>query len=759
MTNKNRRLALKHESYYGAVATEDHGFSGPISGTFTLNTPVGIALDRQDNVWVCDTGNNRIVIFDRDLSSIRRILRFPGSGRAKAQKTPFLMPFHLCPHPDKNVMFLTDMGNARVVALSYDQAKVGYAYSFGYQGDGINDDTFSPLQDPNGITLIREKNGEFSIWVCDEFFHTKDDQRNRCVKFTEKGKFVEQFKTIVDHRGSRHDLIWPQGIAANEEGMLFIANTGSYEVIRCHCTGQCNERHDKTHQGTVLLHSFGNPQGIGSFNIMRSVNVIRDLVFVADQVLNTVSVYETDGTFKTMISGIRPSWNHNAFEARSLSDYAYYSMEDNALLNPYTICQGEREGLYFISEPFTSRVIKIEIPDLKGDETTAHLVRAVGDRRNQRTNRKHVSQLNCVTSVRGLGGQAERFPEKEKDPELPFSIRYNPFQLWYSGIGGLVTSGYRLWYDSVFGQHVSPGDRTAQKFTLDAGNWTIKSYSEHVGKFKESCHTLEGYYFPGDLAMAVHYPTRPLLGQICPGSPLVFVTNFNFSTVTIYQFNIDGKLINYGLPFGFPGTMDGCLLGPQGIAVSRFGEIFIADSLNNRISKWRLLDTGQVIFDRTFNWQEPDATDYYFTPTDIAIDDRNRLFVTDQFNDRIRVFDQNGNGLWSFGKSGYCDNLDDDFDMFMLPTSLSIDHDELIVNDLVNRALKIFRIEDDTLSYLGGTKAFKEYPQKGGLWMPFFIFTENRRVYVPDSTFNVVNIFSYEPRSDKPSGKRSAARS
>jgi DNA-binding beta-propeller fold protein YncE len=744
MTKKKHLLKLVHETYYGALQSDDKGFSGRIPETFTFNSPVGIAQDRHGNVWVCDTGNNRIVIFDKDLELIRQILRFPGTGKEKAEKTPFLMPFHLCPHPEKDVMFLTDMGNARVVALSYSATKTSYAYSFGYEGDGINDENFLPLQDPNGITLVKEKTGEYSIYVCDEFYHTRIDPRNRCVRFTEQGKFVEQFKSVIDHRGKRHDLLWPQGIGSDDSGKLFIANTGNYEVIQCHSGGKGDDKDNKRHSGEVFLHSFGNPRGIGSFNIMRSVNVVNNMVFVADQVLNTISVYEPNGKFKTLIAGIRPSWNHDPPQARSMSDYAYYSIEDEVLLNPYTICKGETDSLYFISEPFTSRIIKVEIPSLEGRTVEARLVKSVGDRRNQGRKNGRVSQLNCVTSVIGFGEKKSPAPAGDPSrPDLPGYARYNPWQQWYSAASVMASSQYRLWYDWTC-KNLSPARKLdKQKLTLDAGNWTIKAYSEKHEKFLESPHALEGYYFPGDLAMAVHYPRQPLLGQICPDTPLIFVTNFNFSTVTMYQLNIDGKLINYGLPFGFPGSFDSCLLGPQGIAVSNDGEIYIADSLNNRIAKWQLLSTGQVLFDKTFKWDEPKVKDYSFTPTDIAIDSQNRLFVTDQFNDRIRVFDRTGKGLWSYGKTGYCDELDEDFEMFMLPTSLAIDKDELIINDLVNRALKIFRIESEGLTYLGGAKAFKEYPEKGGIWMPFFIFASDRRVYVPDSTFNVVNIFKY----------------
>jgi hypothetical protein len=139
--------------------------------------------------------------------------------------------------------------------------------------------------------------------------------------------------------------------------------------------------------------------------------------------------------------------------------------------------------------------------------------------------------------------------------------------------------------------------------------------------------------------------------------------------------------------------------------------------LNNRISKWQILNTGQVVFDSNFRWA--DADNKYFTPTDVAIDSKNRLFVTDQFNDCIRVFDSDGRQLWSYGKPGYCDDIDSDYENFILPTSLCIEDDELIINDLVNRALKIFKIEENSLQFLGGKKAFKERPKEGGIWMPY----------------------------------------
>jgi DNA-binding beta-propeller fold protein YncE len=234
-----------------------------------------------------------------------------------------------------------------------------------------------------------------------------------------------------------------------------------------------------------------------------------------------------------------------------------------------------------------------------------------------------------------------------------------------------------------------------------------------------------------------------LFGQLVPGTPILFVSNFNLGAVSMYQMNPFGQLVNYGWPFGRPGDGDGCLRGPQGMAVNDAGEIYVADALNNRMTQWQLLASGQVAFVRAFKWGSGACECFY--PTDAAIDARGRVFVTDQFNNRICVFDRDGVPLWTQGKAGYWEEGEPDGDRFMLPASLAIDGDQLIVNDLVNRALKHFRIGDVALEFEGGIGLFKRGIREGGVWMPFFLHAQDGDVYVADSTYNVVQVFRLSP--------------
>ena len=738
---------FQHVGHYGQTSLQPHDYTGFIPASFTFNSPVGVCMDRLQQVWVCDTGNNRIVILDRGLSRILRILHCPDPGGAGAGAIDFRMPFHVCPHPDIDRVFITDMGNSRVVAMDYAAGSFSFAFAFGNQRSA----RFEPLQDPNGVTVVCRKDGGYHIHVNDEFFHTPDEPlRNRCVRFDEKGRYIDEFRSVIDPDGTRHDLYWPQGLSSDADGNLYIANTGSYEILKCASTATIDADYCIAADRPVISHQFAQPSGIGMLNIMRDVNVIGERVFVPDHVVNSISVYSLDGRPLTTIDGVRPAWNHGKEPLHSLTDPLYYAIEDDSLVNPYVICQGETSDIFLISEPFTSRILKLRIDDFSQQDTVVTILAALGGRRDQPGIGDQEPQFNCVTSVISLQRKtiSAPMPAFDSNAELPAYLRLNPFQAMYADFGKRAAAQYNFWFGG-WARHMlqvsgAINEASDIRLNVDAGNWRLKAYREDSRQFTAIADSpSSGYFLPGNLAMAAYHPRTPLLGQLCPGTPIVLVGNFNLGTVSMYQVSPLGKLINYGVPFGLHGQADGCLSGPQGMAVSDDGEVFVVDALNNRISKWQFLQTGQVVFIRNFVWQDASGAPTTFTPTDVAIDAERRLFVTDQFNNRICVFDHHGNSLWCCGQQGYWEEGEADGDRFMLPTSLAIDREHLILNDLVNRALKIFRIGPDALEFEGGISLFKLPLDKGGVWMPYFMHARDRQVFIADSTYNIVQVFGY----------------
>ena len=724
---------FRHLTHYGELVMPGSTARGELPADFTLNSPVGIARDHYDHVWVCDTGNSRVLVFSPDLDVLLHVIDTPGEGSEQARR--LLMPFHLCPHPEQDLMYCTDMGNGRVVVFGYDEQHVDFRFAFGDAGDGINGKGFEPLSDPNGIAIVRERDGAHYVYVCDEFFHTDGDDRSRCVKFSMDGKFVLQFRAVADSEHT-HELLWPQGLAADAHGNLYLANTGHYEVLKIDTAWPVKGETVQAKREGALLHSFGNPVGIGKFNVMRSVCVIGERIFVPGQVEDSITVYDTEGKLLTVVEGMLPLWNHRPQAVHSLSDLVYGALEDAVFVGPYQICGAAEADVYYVTEPFASTVLKMRIaPEADGGDQDALLLDAVGHRRDNAARHSATSQFNCMTAVIGVD------PKRAGSGTLPQGG-------WFDNWASATASIYQFWYDQLkHHARIDPlANAASSSYNIDAGNWCLKTFDTAADPIAQLQDRVRGFFAPGGLAMAVYYPSQPLLGQLCPGTPLVFVTNFNASSVSMYQFGPGGHLLNYGLPFGRDGVGgNGTLKAPQGLEVNRHGEIFIADSLNNRISKWQLQPSGLVSFVRNFQWQENGAPLASFAPCDVAIDADDRVFVCDQFNNCIRVFDREGNSLWSFGRAGYCDDLERDADKFYLPASLCVDQDNhLIVNDLVNRALKVYRIGDNTLHYVTGERVFKKYPEVGGVWMPFFIYARDRKVYVPDSTFNVVNIYAYQ---------------
>lgn len=585
--------------------------------------------------------------------------------------------------------------------------------------------------------------------VNDEFFHLPSDKlRNRCVRYTEEGEYVDEFRTVVDPNGTEHDLYWPQSLSSDNQGNLYIANTGNYEILKCSASAKVDANYRIHGKKPIVMHKFSQPRGVGMMNIMRFVAAIGEHVFVPDHLLNTISVYNLDGKLQTTLLSIQPSANLKNNPVNSPTDPLYYSMEDSMLLNPYLICQGEKEDIYFVTEPFTSRLMKLHIPRLKGPSPSMQLLKALGARRDQ-PGSKHIDpQFNCATAVSSFVPPKQLpSPPQAHLKDLPLWLKWNPYQQWYMAWSALATMQYQAfagsYCDKLLAQNVA--GRENALLNMDAGNWRTRAYLPEGKDFEAvKANPVFGYFLPGNLSMAVYHPKQALLGQICPGTPLLFVANFDYATISMYQLSPSGKLINYGLPFGCYGELDGCMRGPQGMCVSNNGEIFIVDSLNNRIGKWQILQTGQVVFIKNFVWNAKQGLLKPFTPTDVALDAKHRLFVTDQFNNRICVFDVDGKPLWDYGKEGYWQEGQPDGGRFMLPTSLAIDGELLILNDLVNRALKLFRIEKDSLHFLGGISLFKLTVKEGGVWMPYFMYARDGKVHIADSTYNVVQVYRYQ---------------
>jgi sugar lactone lactonase YvrE len=125
---------------------------------------------------------------------------------------------------------------------------------------------------------------------------------------------------------------------------------------------------------------------------------------------------------------------------------------------------------------------------------------------------------------------------------------------------------------------------------------------------------------------------------------------------------VAGQLYQYGYNGdGIPATQ-AWLWAPEGVAVDKAGNLYIADSDNSRVRK---VDTNGIISTVAGNGVfgfggDGDAAIAAMLsyPTDVGIDTKGNLYVADSYNTRIRVVDSGGtiNTLAGTGNFGYNGN-------------------------------------------------------------------------------------------------------
>ncbi len=100
--------------------------------------------------------------------------------------------------------------------------------------------------------------------------------------------------------------------------------------------------------------------------------------------------------------------------------------------------------------------------------------------------------------------------------------------------------------------------------------------------------------------------------------------------------------------FGGRGSGEGEMLDPKGIACNEYGDIYIADTGNNRIVRY--YNNGKKVkFIRTIGGKGSDKGKF-LNPSYVALDSAGRIYVSDSGNNRIQLFGKSGGYLASIGQ-------------------------------------------------------------------------------------------------------------
>lgn len=128
--------------------------------------------------------------------------------------------------------------------------------------------------------------------------------------------------------------------------------------------------------------------------------------------------------------------------------------------------------------------------------------------------------------------------------------------------------------------------------------------------------------------------------------------------------------------WGNEGDQPGQFKDPHGIAVGPDGSVFVADTWNHRVQKFDA--NGKLLK----AWQ-PDPG--FWGPRGIAVDKSGTVFVTDTGNKRVVSFNSDGVQIDSWGTDGSAPG------QFIEPVGIAVtEHGEIVVADTGNRRLQFF---------------------------------------------------------------------
>jgi uncharacterized protein (TIGR03663 family) len=222
-------------------------------GEGEFNEPWGVAVDGEGNLYVADTWNNRIQKFDRDLNFVMQWGQ-PVTDVSNPKPYDFWGPRDVATDAEGNV-WLADTGNSRILKFTSDGT---FLTSLGEPGSEARQ-----LREPVGIEIapngdilvadawnrrIQRFDGQFNPvaqfpmpgWIADDpstkpylalapdgSIIASETARNRVLRIGADGSII----AILEGLGETA-LVSPTGLALDDRGFLYIANSGASQIRR-----------------------------------------------------------------------------------------------------------------------------------------------------------------------------------------------------------------------------------------------------------------------------------------------------------------------------------------------------------------------------------------------------------------------------------------------------------------------------------------------------------------------------------------------
>ena len=621
--------------------TADYGGDGVSGSRTSLNSPFGVTVDSQRNVYIADNANNRVRKVDANgiISTVagNGAAVYAGDG-AEATNASLFNPAALALDGAGN-LYIADYSNHRVRKVDTNGiiTTVAGNGTGTYAGDGTAA-TNASLQNPFGLAFDAGGN----LYIADS---GNDRIRrvdvNGIISTVAGGGFIDFGNgTMATNAG----LVYPTGVAVDPAGNLFIADNNDNRVCKVDTTGFITR-----YAGTGANFYFGDGAPAVDAGISYPRGLATDALgnlYIAVFYDNRIRKVDTNGIITTLVGNGDSTYNGDNMSATNAS-----------LFYPQGVAL-DRSGALYIADFQNNRVRMVATPGpvlkLTNITTNNDGLYDVIVSNDSGSVTSSVAQLE-VALPPGISAQ----PQSQQillGTSVAFSVQPSgtpPFNYQWQFNGTAITN-------ATAAQYTIPSVSTN-----DGGAYRVRVTSPY-GSITSAVATLT-------VLLPPFISVQPIDQSVVLGGSASFNISVTGPGPYIYQWRLNGTNLPTDIittfagrtNAGFSGDLgpatNASLRAPIGVAFDAAGNLFIADTYNNRIRK---VDTNGIITTVAGKGTSgplgdggPATNASLVTPNGVAVDGAGNLFIAETGNSHIRKVRTDGTiitvaGTAFFGFSG-----------------------------------------------------------------------------------------------------------
>ena len=507
-----------------------------------LLNPKGVAVDEDGNIYVVDSGNSRIQVFDKDGNYK---FMFGGKGSKDFQ---FMMPVGIAVF--KNRVFITDSYSnnplSNKVVVFDKQGRFLYSFGeLGSEGGNFINPTGIYCSDSGYLYVCNQGNRRIEKFTLDGVFISSfgsEYLKNPYGIFIKGSKIyitdISEKKILIFDENSQKliskidnkKVLSPRGICVDSEENIYVVDRANYSIFKFNSEGD-------------YIKTIGR-YGIykGKFIKPDSIAIFKNHLIVTDEILSRIQAFSLSGNFEWEVKSV-------FFKPENMSEPSDFYLDKSNIV----ICDSRNWRILYLNKKgeFVREIIDIKNSPFEFPKEPEENVK------DQTPFLKHPISVNPINNNLLIGD-------------------YGNF-LWEMTEAGLKPSSFFrfILLDSSGNYINSFGDLenypTVYDFCVDDRKNLIYALTSH------SLIILD---LKGRIKRQVNFQKYDLFSpeQINLYNNKLYIV-FSFSC-KIAVFSKEGKLLKL---IGGRGKGDGQFMSPQGFFIDEKGNIYVADTENSRI--------------------------------------------------------------------------------------------------------------------------------------------------------------------------------